>query len=462
MIKPTRQPMGEQPPGNRIHNFDEVALGYTPEQAMEEATRCLQCAKPGCVAGCPIHIEIPRFLEQTAAGDFKGGYETILNSSHFPAVCGRVCPQERQCEGNCVLAKKYEPVAIGRIERFLADHHHTNPIFLIPPAMTSPVRKVAVAGAGPAGLTVAAELAIKGYSVTVLEALHEPGGVLSYGIPEFCLPKSVISNTINEILNLGVDLRLDTVVGLTVSLEELLADHDAVFLGIGAGRPLFPNLPGEELGGVFSANEYLTRVNLMQARRFPEFDTPVSHGKRVLTIGGGNTAIDTARTALRLGASESLIIYRRSRSEMPARAEEVLHAEEEGVQFHFLTSPTAFLGSKGRLVSVECVRNELGEPDESGRRSPVSIPGSNFALPADIAILAIGQSVNPIATRDTMGIHIGKDNLVLVDPDTMKTSLKGVFAAGDAISGGATVSKAIGEARIAAREIDAYLNSGEW
>lgn len=460
-IVPNKVKMQEQPASERIHNYQEVPLGYTPEQAMEEALRCLQCAKPTCMDGCPVNINIPGFLAQVADGDFQGAVETIKKTNALPAITGRVCPQETQCEGVCVLHKKYEPVAIGRLERFVADWEAQQGKIKVPEVPAPTGKKVAVVGSGPAGLTAAADLAQMGHEVDVFEALHEPGGVLVYGIPEFRLPKAIVKREVDYVRSLGADVHVDFVVGAVATLDELLEKYDAILLGTGAGLPWFMGLPGENLGGVYSSNEYLTRVNLMKAYR-DDYDTPVSRGKRVLTIGGGNTAMDAARTALRIGAEESIIVYRRSRAEMPARAEEIHHAEEEGVQFNLLTTPIAFHGKDGRVTALECIRNELGEPDASGRRRPVPVEGSNFMIEADVMVIAIGQSPSPLIANTTPELETRKNGTVTADNATMKTSKKGVFAAGDIITGGATVILAMGQAKIAAKAIDEYLKTGVW
>ncbi len=460
-----KTPMREQPPEERIHNYNEVPYGYTPEQAMAEAQRCLQCKRPFCMEGCPVGIDVPTFIELVAEGDFRGAINLIRTANALPAVTGRVCPQETQCEGVCLMGKKHEPVAIGRLERFLADWEAAQGDLPVPPLPPPTGKKVAVVGAGPAGITVAADLAKMGHSVTIFEALHEPGGVLTYGIPEFRLPKAIVAREVDYVRSLGVELVTDFVVGQTATIDELLEEEgfDAVFLGTGAGLPWFLNIPGENLNGVYSANEYLTRVNLMKAYQFPFYDTPVAVGQRVITIGGGNVAMDSARTVLRLGSEESIIVYRRSREEMPARAEEIHHAEEEGVQFMLLTTPLALHGDEnGRVKEVECIKNELGEPDASGRRRPVPIPGSEFRIPADVVIMAIGQSPNPLIPKTTHDLETAKRGEVVVDEETMKTSKKGVFAGGDVATGGATVILAMGQARIAAKAIDEYLRTGEW
>jgi glutamate synthase (NADPH) small chain len=461
-IIPTRVPMAEQCPEERKHNYGEVPLGYSPLEAMAEAARCIECAKPLCMAGCPVNIDIPAFLKLIEQGDFGGAASRIKQTNALPAITGRVCPQEAQCEGVCTLHKKFEPVAIGRLERFVADWEAGQGALPVPTHVPATGKRVAVVGSGPAGLTVAADLARLGHAVTIFEALHEAGGVLIYGIPEFRLPKAIVKREVEYVCSLGVEIRTDFVVGPAASLDELLADYDEVFLGSGAGLPWFLGLPGENLGGVYSSNEYLTRANLMKAYRFPEYDTPIAIGRRVITIGGGNTAMDSARTALRLGAEESIIVYRRSRAEMPARAEEIHHAEQEGVQFHLLTTPLAFYGENGRLAGLECLLNELGEPDASGRRRPVAIPGSNFRIDAEVAVVAIGQSPSPLISRSTPDLQTEKGGIVVVEKDTMKTSKRGVFAGGDVITGGATVILAMGQAKQAAAAMADYLHTGEW
>jgi glutamate synthase (NADPH/NADH) small chain len=403
------------------------------------------------------------FLELAAKGDFRGAINLIKESDALPAITGRVCPQETQCEQVCVMARKYEPVAIGRVERFLADWEASQGDIPIPEPAPFSGKQVAVVGAGPAGLTVAADLARMGHRVTVFEALHEAGGVLVYGIPEFRLPKTIVQREVNYVCRLGVSLIKDFVVGQTATLDELLTDYDAVFLGSGAGLPWFLDLPGENLSGVYSANEYLTRSNLMKAYRFPEYDTPIARGRRVITIGGGNVAMDACRTALRLGAEESIVVYRRSRDEMPARLEEIHHAEQEGIEFKFLTTPVAIHGDdQGQVKELECLRNELGEPDASGRRRPVAIEGSNFRIPADIVIIAIGQSPSPLIPRTTADLTTKRDGVVVTDEATGKTSKRGVFAGGDVATGGATVILAMGQGRTAASAIDDYLKTGVW
>ena len=462
-IVPTKTPMPEQPAAERVANFDEVPYGYTPVQAMAEAQRCLECPKPGCVAGCPVAIDVPGFLVRVAQGDFRGAINLVKQANALPAITGRVCPQEEQCEAGCLLCKKYESVGIGRLERFVADWEAAQGPVPIPDLPPPTGKKVGVVGSGPAGLTVAADLARLGHQVTIFEALHEAGGVLVYGIPAFRLPKAIVRREVEYVCALGVKLVKDFVVGTTATLDEMLKEFDALFLGTGAGLPWFMNIPGENLNGVYSANEYLTRANLMKAYRFPEYDTPIVRGRRVATVGGGNVAMDSARSALRLGAAESLIVYRRSRSEMPARAEEIHHAEQEGVHLELLTTPVALYGNgNGWVKEMECIRNELGAPDASGRHRPVPIADSNFRIPVDVVVVSIGQSPNPLIPKTTPELKTGKGDVVVVDPQTMKTSKRGVFAGGDVITGGATVILAMGQAKTAARAIDEYLRTGQW
>lgn len=461
-IIPNRNPMPEQPPEVRRHNYEEVTYGYTAEMAMAEARRCLECAKPGCMNGCPVNINIPGFLKLIELGDFRGAVNLIKETNALPAITGRVCPQESQCEGQCVLCKKYESVSIGRLERFVADWEAQQGAPTIPELAPATGKKVAIVGSGPAGLTAAADLARLGHHVTIFEALHEAGGVLVYGIPEFRLPKAIVRREVEYVCSLGVKIYKDFVVGSAATLDELLEEYDAVFLGTGAGLPWFLGIPGENLGGVYSSNEYLTRANLMKAYQFPEYDTPIARGRRVVTIGGGNTAMDAARTALRLGAEESIIVYRRSKDEMPARKEEIHHAEQEGVKFHLLTTPLGFYGENGRLHGLECLQNELGEPDASGRRRPVAIPDSNFRIDCDVAIVAIGQSPSPLISKTTPDLATGKGGVLAVSQENMKTSKRGVFAGGDVVTGGATVIMAMGQAKIAAAAIHEYLQTGVW
>jgi glutamate synthase (NADPH/NADH) small chain len=457
-----RVSMPEQEPKVRARNFLEVPTGYTEEMAIIEAQRCLQCKKPGCVAGCPVEIDIPGFIQLIKDGDFTKSIRHIWQKNSLPAVCGRVCPQEIQCEGLCILAKKGESVAIGNLERFAADWERKNGTGALPPTAESTGKRVAVVGSGPAGLTVAGDLIVKGHDVTVFEAFHKSGGVLVYGIPEFRLPKEIVAQEINFLERLGVKVECNQVVGRTITVDELFEDgYDAVFIGVGAGLPTFLNIPGKNLIGIYSANEYLTRSNLMKAYLFPEYDTPIIRGKNVITLGAGNVAMDSARTALRLGAESSRIVYRRSRTEVPARAAEVHHAEQEGVEFFFLAAPTEFIGNeKGRVVGMQCLKMELGEPDDSGRRRPVAMEGSEFQLECDLVIVAVGTGPNPVLTQSTDGLGLNKWGYVQVDEKTGKTTKKGVWAGGDIVTGSATVILAMGAGRIAANSIHDYLTLG--
>ncbi len=456
-----RQQMPEQLPEVRRRNFDEVPFGYTPELARKEAERCLQCKDPRCRQGCPVEVEIPAFIRLIKEGDFEGAIRKIWEKNALPAVCGRVCPQENQCEGLCVLGKKDQPVAIGNLERFAADYQRLHGRSILPPKAPPTGKKVAVVGSGPSGLTVAGDLILKGHEVTIFEALHAPGGVLVYGIPEFRLPKEIVFSECNYLERLGVKIELSTVIARSETVDELLARFDAVYLGVGAGLPIFLKIPGEHFIGVYSANEYLTRSNLMKAYDFPQYDTPVVRGKKVAIFGGGNVAMDSARTALRLGAEHSYIIYRRSRAELPARAAEIHHAEEEGVEFMFLSNPLRFLGNKdGFLTGVECLRMELGEPDASGRRRPVPIPGSEFQVEIDTAVIAIGAGANPLLTRSTPGLALNKRGYIVADPKTGKTMKPRVWAGGDIVTGAATVILAMGAGRQASNSIHDYLTFG--
>ncbi|HDP36391.1 MAG TPA: NADPH-dependent glutamate synthase [Candidatus Atribacteria bacterium] len=460
-IKREQVPMPEQGPKERRCNFKEVPLGYTQEQAIYEAQRCLQCKNPKCVPGCPAEINIPKFIEKIVEEDFAGAYREILKTNDLPAMTGRVCPQEEQCQQVCILEKQGKPIAIGRLERFVADWARENNIHGKLPKISKREQKVAIVGSGPAGLTCAADLAKLGYEVTIFEALHQPGGVLVYGIPEFRLPKSIVEYEVKEIEKLGVKVVTDFVVGTTKSVDELTKEFDAIFLANGAGAPRFMNIPGENLNDVYSANEFLTRSNLMKAYAFPEYDTPIKIGKRAATIGAGNVAMDSARTALRLGAEKSYIVYRRSRKEVPARAEEVHHAEEEGIIFNFLTLPVKVLGDdKGNVIGMECLKMELGEPDDSGRRRPIPIPGSNFIIEVDMVIDAIGTSANPIVARSASGVKINQWGYFIIDDNTKVTTKEGIFAGGDIVRGSATVISAVGDGKVAARAIDDYLASG--
>ncbi len=457
-----RQPMPEQEPDVRAKNFEEVPFGYTPELAIKEAERCMQCKKPACVDGCPVEVDIPGFIKLIKEGEFTKSIRNLWSKNSLPAVCGRVCPQEIQCEGLCITGKKGDPVAIGNLERFAADWERLNGTGELPPKADPTGKRVAVVGSGPAGLTVAGDLIAKGHDVTVFEAFHKPGGVLIYGIPEFRLPKEIVAQEVNFLERLGVKVECNQVVGRTVSVDELFEEgYDAVFLGVGAGLPTFLNVPGKNLIGIYSANEYLTRANLMKAYRYPEYDTPIIRGKNVVTLGAGNVAMDSARTALRLGAENSRIVYRRSRTEVPAREAEVHHAEEEGVEFFFLAAPTKFIGDdQGRVTGMECLKMELGEPDDSGRRRPVAMEGSEFELECDLVIVAVGSGANPLLTQSTEGLALNKWGYIEVDEKTNKTSLKGVWAGGDIVTGSATVILAMGAGRVAANSIHDYLTWG--
>lgn len=453
-----RQPMPEQDPRRRRYNFEEVPRGYSEETAKLEASRCLQCKKPGCVAGCPVNINIPGFIGLIAQGHFVEALDKLKEQNALPAVCGRVCPQESQCEAGCILGKKGDPVAIGRLERFAADFARNAGHRQLACAVAPTGKKAAVVGAGPAGITVAGDLARWGHEVVVFEALHLPGGVLMYGIPQFRLPKEIVQYEINNLKILGVDIRTDMAIGLTRTVDQLLEDgYDAVFLGTGAGLPIFLNIPRENAIGVFSANEFLTRINLMKAYEFPKYATAPIRPKRAVTVGGGNVAMDSARTALRLGA-ESTIVYRRGLAEMPARVEEVHHAQEEGVEFHLLTAPKRVLtNDENRVTGLECVRMELGEPDASGRRRPRQVKGSEFTVEADTVIVAVGNQPNPLVPRTSPDIDVGGRGTIVADKKTMMTSKPGVFAGGDIVSGAATVISAMGQGKQAARAMHTYM-----
>ena len=457
--------MPEQDPAKRRHNFQEVPFGYDEETAVLEASRCLGCKKPKCVEGCPVEIDIPGFVRLVRERKFKEAVGVIRATNNLPAICGRVCPQETQCEKLCVLAKPKksgeagEPVAVGRLERFLADYERENLKWVVPrPEKTG--KRVAVVGSGPAGLTLASDLAKLGHEVTVFEALHRIGGVLVYGIPEFRLPKAIVAAEVSYLSELGIEFRTNAVVGRVTTVEELLHEYGAVFIGTGAGAPKFLNIPGENLGGVYSANEYLTRSNLMKAYLFPDYGTPIIRGRKVIAFGGGNVTMDSARTALRLGAEEVTVVYRRSRKEMPARVEEVEHAEEEGIRFELLANPAELLGDgNGRIRAARCIRMRLGEPDDSGRRRPVPIPDSDFEIEADVAIVAIGNDPNPLIPQTTSGLETTKWGTIVADPETGATSIPGVYAGGDIVTGAATVIEAMGAGRRAARAIHAYITS---
>jgi glutamate synthase (NADPH/NADH) small chain len=459
-IQKQEVPMPKQKPEVRRRNFKEVALGYTEEQALAEANRCLQCPQPKCVGGCPVEIEIPVFIQLLKEKKYGEGIRKIREKNSLPAVCGRVCPQEDQCQKNCVMGKVGEPISIGRLERFLADWERSRG-FQVPEKAPPTRGKVGVIGAGPAGLTVAAELARLGHKVVLFEALHLPGGVLVYGIPEFRLPKSIVRSEAEYVKKLGVDMSLNCLVGRTYTIPELLKNgFDAIFIGSGAGLPQFMGVPGENLGGIYSANEFLIRVNLMRSYDFPEYDTPIRIGKHVVVIGGGNVAMDSARSALRLGADEVCIVYRRSREELPAREEEIVNAEEEGILCKFLAAPVRFIGDeKGCVKAMECICMELGQPDESGRRRPYPVKGSEFVMDVDTVIVAIGRTPNPIIQRTTEGLETTKWGTIVTKDDSGKTSIEGVYAGGDVVTGEATVISAMGVGKKAAKAIHEYLMS---
>ena len=459
---PPRNEMPRQDPLERARNFYEVALGYSGDQARAEAERCMLCKKPRCVAGCPVEIDIPAFIEKMREGDFIGAARKIKEKNSLPAICGRVCPQEEQCEVKCIVGMKNEPVAIGRLERFAADFERDQGEVEIPDKADITGKKVAVVGSGPAGLTVAGDLVKMGHAVTVFEALHKTGGVLVYGIPEFRLPKDIVQMEIDYLKKLGVEIKTSFVVGKLMTVDELLGDgYDAVFIANGAGLPYFLNIPGENLNGVYSANEYLTRANLMKAYKFPEYDTPIKRGKHVAVVGGGNVAMDSARTAMRLGADEVYLIYRRSRTEMPAREEEIENAEEEGIKFMLLNNPVKVIGNdQGWITGVECVKMELGEPDDSGRRRPIPIPGLEFIVPVDVMVVAVGNGANPIVTSTTSGLDTNRWGNIVADEETGRTSKEAVFAGGDIVTGAATVISAMGAGKRSARAIHDYLMNG--
>jgi glutamate synthase (NADPH/NADH) small chain len=454
-ISPKKTPIPEQDPLVRKTNFNEVALGYTPELAKQEAGRCLQCKDPKCVTGCPVNVPIPRFIKAVREGDFGGAITIVKETNLLPAVCGRVCPQENQCEKFCKLAKKMEPVGIGRLERFVADQQDGVP--RTPAIASSTGRKAAVVGSGPSGLTCAYDLARLGHAVTIFEALHEPGGVLIYGIPEFRLPKTIVAREIETLRRMGVQIKTNAVVGKLISIDELLEEFDACYVGTGAGLPRFMGIEGESLNGVYSSNEFLTRINLMRAYRFPEYDTPVKRGDRVAVVGGGNVAMDSARTALRLGARDVVMIYRRSLAELPARKEEVHHAREEGIRFELCTNPVRIIGEQGTVTAVECVRMDLCELDASGRKSPKPVAGSEFRVPADVAIMAVGTGANPLIAQSTKNLTVNGKKYIIADDETGGTSREGVYAGGDIVTGSATVISAMGAGRKAAKAMHAYL-----
>jgi len=451
--------MPKQNPKVRVKNFNEVALGYTEEQALEEASRCLQCVKPQCVGGCPVEVPIPEFIKCIREKKYAEGIAVIKSKNALPAVCGRVCPQEEQCQVKCVVGKIGDPVSVGRLERYLADWEGDHG-FQIPPKAKPTGKKIAIVGAGPAGLTAAADLAKLGHGVVMFEALHLPGGVLVYGIPEFRLPKAIVRNEVNYIQKLGVDLRVGNMIGRVHTIPELMKNGiDAVFIGSGAGLPQFLGVPGENLGGIYSANEYLIRINLMKAFTFPEYDTPIRVGKHVVVIGGGNVAMDCARSSMRLGADVCLL-YRRSREELPARQEEIENAEEEGLVCRFLAAPLRFIGDeKGWVKAIDCQCMELGPPDQSGRRRPIPIKGSEFTMETDTVIIAIGQTPNPIIQRTTKGLEVNPKHGTIPVNENGKTNLEGVYAGGDVVTGAATVISAMGAGKTAAKAIHEYLMS---
>jgi len=461
-VKVDRVVMPEQDPDVRRRNFMEVPLGLSKEMAITEAKRCLQCKKPACVDGCPVSVSIPEFIKCIADGDFSNAARKLWERNALPAVCGRVCPQEEQCEGKCVLGKKGKPVAIGYLERFAADWERENGTGEVPAVAEKTGKKVAIIGSGPSGLTVAGDLLIKGHDVTIFEAFHKPGGVLIYGIPEFRLPKEIVASEVATLQKMGANIECNIVVGATVTIDELFSEgYDAAYIGVGAGLPRFMNLPGENLIGIYSANEYLTRTNLMKGYLFPEYDTPIARGKNVVVLGAGNVAMDSARTAMRLGADSVKVVYRRSRDEMPARNEELHHAEQEGIEFVLLTNPTQFFGNEnGRLTGMECLKMELGEADDSGRRRPMPIEGSEFNIDCDLVVVSVGSNANPLLTKTTPDLALNKWGNIIADPFTGKTSKKAVWAGGDIVTGAATVILAMGAGRSAANSMHDYLTIG--
>jgi glutamate synthase (NADPH/NADH) small chain len=459
--KTPRQKIPEQNPSIRSKNFNEVNLGYTEEMALLEASRCIQCKNPRCVKGCPVEINIPAFIKKICERDYLGSVRKIKEANGLPAVCGRVCPQEDQCEKECILGIKDKPVAIGNLERFVADYEREKGLVEKPSIPKQTGKAVAVVGAGPAGLTCAGDLAKLGHKVTIFEALHISGGVLVYGIPEFRLPKAILQKEVDFVSSLGVEIKNNSLVGKTMTINEMLnGEFDAVFIANGAGLPMFMNIPGENLNGIYSSNEYLTRSNLMKAYAFPKYDTPIIKGNSVAVVGGGNTAMDSVRTAKRLGAERAMIIYRRSPEEMPARIEEIHHAEEEGIEFHLLTNPVEYFGDdKGWVKKVRCIKMELGEPDDSGRRRPVPKAGSEFEMDVDVVVVAIGTRANPLLSQTTPELPINKWGYIVADENTGRTTMEGVWAGGDIVTGGATVILAMGAGKRAARSIHEYLQS---
>lgn len=463
-VKIPRQEMPAQPPDERRHDFGEVNLGLSVIQAHSEAARCLECSHPHCVEGCPVGVKVKEFIELVHDGDYLGAAAKIREDNVLPAVTGRVCPQEHQCEGNCILGKRFTPLGIGYLERFVADYERSQGKVALPPRAAATGKRVAIIGSGPAGLSAAGDLVLKGHDATVFEALHEPGGVLLYGIPEFRLPKAIVRQEIENMRAMGVHFETNVVIGKTITIDELLGEEGfhAVFIATGAGLPKFLGVPGEHLAGVYSANEFLTRVNLMRANEFPNYDEPVydCRDRVVAVVGGGNTAMDAVRTALRLGARRALLLYRRTETEMPARAEEIQHAEEEGVEIIPLTAPTEFIGNEsGLLQAARCQKMELGPADESGRRSPIPISGSEHELPIDMAIIALGTGANPLVQSTTPDLATNKRGYIVADEQTLRTSKDGVFAGGDIVTGGATVILAMGAGRQAARAIHDYLTA---
>ncbi len=460
--KVPRAKMPEQDPNVRRRNFKEVPLGLEAETAITEAKRCLQCKKPLCVEGCPVSIDIPGFVSRIADNDFSGAITKLWERNALPAVCGRVCPQEEQCEGKCIVGKKGEPVAIGYLERFAADFERNNGAGGVPEVAKPTGKKVAVIGSGPSGLTVAGDLLLKGHDVTIFEAFHKAGGVLVYGIPEFRLPKAIVANEVAALEKMGAKIECNNVVGASVTIDELFEEgFDAAYIGVGAGLPRFMNLPGENAIGIYSANEYLTRTNLMKGYLFPKYDTPIARGKNVVVLGAGNVAMDSARTAMRLGADSVKVVYRRSREEMPAREEELHHAQEEQIEFVLLTNPTQFFSDEnGRLTGMECLKMELGEPDASGRRRPIPIEGSEYKFDCDLVVVSVGSNANPLLTNSTPDVSLNRWGNIDADPETGKTTKRGVWAGGDIVTGAATVILAMGAGRAAANSMHDYLTLG--
>ena len=460
-LKIPRQKMPEQDPRVRARNFLEVPLGYTPKQAQLEAQRCLNCKIPKCMEGCPVGVKIPEFLKLVVEGDFAAAARKIKETNALPAVCGRVCPQESHCEETCILGKKKDPVAIGRLERFVADYEREKKLITLPKKQPSKNKKVAVVGSGPSGLTVAGDLIKLGYDITIFEALHKPGGVLIYGIPEFRLPKAIVEAEVDYLVKQGVKLELNKVIGASRTVEDLMKKdgYDVVYLGVGAGLPRFMRIEGENLSNVYSANEYLTRINLMKAYLYPQHYTPIALGRNVIVVGGGNVTMDSARCALRTGAERVTVVYRRAREQMPARDEEIHHAEEEGIIFKLLNNPAELIGDeKGTVKKMKCIKMKLGEPDDSGRRRPVSIEGSEFTIDTDLVIMGIGAGANPLLTSTMPNLELNKWGYIVAD-ENGRTSMEGIWAGGDIVTGSATVIQAMGAGKIAARAIDDYLKS---